>query len=103
MAHVVEETFDIKVYNKMQMLYLHKRIGHCHGIFLAAVWAKPKAAVVEFRFANGFQNLQEALLDKPVLDSRDSQETGLPVVLCDFHPAHGLGDVPFQPFAHITD
>ena len=76
MAHVVEETFDIKVYNKMQMLYLHKRIGHCHGIFLAAVWAKPKAAVVEFRFANGFQNLQEALLDKPVLDSRDSQGTG---------------------------
>lgn len=101
-AHIVKETFNIKVYHKMQALALGQRIGHSHRVFLAAVRTEPKAAVMEFRFAYGFQHLQEALQYQPVHDGGYTQRTCFAVIFGYFHPTNRLGDIPFQAFAHIV-
>ena len=66
MIHIIEEPFNIKLNDKVQMGQLHQVIGSCDCIFYRPVRAETKAVFTEFRFTYWLHYLLDTLLYQPV-------------------------------------
>lgn len=96
MIHIVEEAFNIYVYNKVQMLPLYHAVALGNRIFRRPVRSEPVAPVIKLGFTDRLQDLQNALLYQPVKNRGDSERTGFSIWFWNFDPPHRLGLVPCQ-------
>ena len=96
MMHIVKESFNINIYNNVQIAFLHMLFGLSQSIFNAAIWTEAIARLTEFCFADWLHHLQDTLLNQPVHNRGNTEGTHFPISFGNFLAPDSLRLIPVK-------